>query len=358
VLILAALVVSSVERTVVGAPRAAVGGGQTQRDLAAVMTQAKLQAELGNHRSAAEAFASIAKDATAPATLRGEALVRLGLASSAAGDVRASMDAFTEALALAGSDPKTMRFLTSAVARTVPGRIWPDFRAQFEDLLRHAEVVSFEELAMGDIRPKRVTLRKGEIELRAAWKPFASAKSAGGGTHTASVTFREPAEIAAYEMDKMLGLDMVPPTVERTIQGVRGSMTLWINGCKVYKELEGKMPATSDWSRQSSRMQLFDALIGNTGRHATNLLVDPKGGIVLIDHVLAFPGEADLGNPPVRFDRRVVAKLRTLRDEDLRSRLKDLLDPGQIQGLLERRAALLAHVARLVAEKGEAAVLF
>ena len=36
------------------------------------------------------------------------------------------------------------------------------------------------------------------------------------------------AEIAAYELDKLLKLDMVPPTVERLLQGNTGSARLWV----------------------------------------------------------------------------------------------------------------------------------
>ena len=39
-------------------------------------------------------------------------------------------------------------------------------------------------------------------------------------------------EIAAYEMDKLLDLNMVPPTIERTIDKQTGAAVMWINGTK------------------------------------------------------------------------------------------------------------------------------
>ena len=36
------------------------------------------------------------------------------------------------------------------------------------------------------------------------------------------------AQIAAYELDKLLKMDMVPPTVERQVQGITGAATLWV----------------------------------------------------------------------------------------------------------------------------------
>jgi hypothetical protein len=63
--------------------------------------------------------------------------------------------------------------------------------------------------------------------------------------------------------------------VERIIEGRPGAIQLWINGCKSYMDLRGKTPATSGWNHEVSRVALFDALIGNTSRNETALLVDP-----------------------------------------------------------------------------------
>ncbi len=350
--IIAALTITlSTAIAVVAGPLARLAAAEAQKNFAALMTQAKLQADLGNHRQAAEAFASIVSDVTAPAALRSEAMVRRGLALNAAGDVRASKEIFIQAVAGSSLDSRALRFLTYAVARTVPGKIWPGFRAAFEDLLKNAEVVSFDELAMGVATAKRVHLKKAEVELRAVWRPF---PPSGDG---AQRSYR--AEIAAYELDKTLGLNMVPPTVERIIEGRPGAIQLWINGCKSYKDLRGKTPATSGWNHEVSRVDLFDALIGNTLRDdANNLLVDPDWEIVLVDHYLGFSSDTELRNPPSQFDRRLLAKLRAFREDELQIRLNGILGREDIRNMLKRRDALLAHLAKLVAEKGEAAVLF
>jgi hypothetical protein len=343
------IILSTAIATVAG-PHARLIQAEAPKNFAALMTQAKLQADLGNHRQAAEAFASIVNDVTAPAALRSEARVRRGLALNAAGDIRASKEVFIEAMAGSSADPKAFRFLTYAVARTVPGKIWSGFRSKFEELLKSADVVSFEELARGDPAAKRVHLKKDEIELRAVWRPF---PPSGDG---AQRSYR--AEIAAYELDKMLGLNMVPPTVERIIEGRFGSIQLWVNGCRSYNDVQEKTPATSDWNHQVARMNLFDALIGNVDRNGANLLVDPDSEMVLIDHVFAFSNETELRNPPTQFDRRLLANLRALRKDELQIRLKGILGAQDMENVLKRRNALLAHYAKLAAEKGETAILF
>jgi hypothetical protein len=344
--IIAALAVAPIHaRAVRQQPR------EPQKDFAALLTQAKLQADLGNHQQAVDAFSYIVRDVTAPATIRNEAMVRLGLALNATGNIGASTKVFKDAATSSSADPKNFRFLIYAVARTVPGKIWPTFRAPFEELLKTGEVVTVEELGREIAPPKRVYLKKEEMGLKTIWKPFPPAGKGARGNYRS--------DIAAYELDKMLGLDMVPPTVERIIEGRPGNIQLWINGCRLYKDLQRNIPTTSDWKHQVSRMNLFDALIGNTGRDAgNNLLVDPNWDIVLVDHLLAFSNETELRNPPDQFDRRLVTKLRTLREDDLETRLKGILSEEDIRNILIRRDALLAHLSKLIADKGESAVLF
>ncbi len=317
------------------------------QDFTRLLTKGKLEADLGDFDSASEAFAAIAKEQAAPYALRWEALVRLGVARSAAGDTRASVEAFREARETYSEDPEAMQFLTSAVARAVRGRIWIDFKAEFEELLRTAKVVSAEELGRGVTRPKKMGLQKGEIELSAVWKPVR----------------QEPLddvlhEVAAYELDKILQLDMVPPSVERVIEGQKGALQLWVHGCKVYKDVQEETPKTASWGHQLSRAKMFDNLIGNTDRNKMNILVDPSWDLVLIDHTQSFSSEEKLLDPPVQFDRRLVEKLRHLNPAGLSLRLQGILDADAIEHLLERRDALISYMEQLIEERGEARVLF
>ena len=319
-----------------------------QHDVTKMMTQGKLEADLGDHESASDAFQAIAKDPAAPYALRWEALVRLGVARSAAGETRASVEAFREARETYSEDPKAMQFLTYAVARAVRGRVWIDFKREFEELLKSAKVVSAEELGRGVTGPKKIELQQGEIELSAVWKPIAQQRPLDDYLH----------EVAAYELDKILQLDMVPPSVERVIEGHKGALQLWIHGCKVYKDVQEDTPQTASWSHQLSRAKMFDNLIGNTARNEMNILVDPSWDLVLIDHTRSFSSDEELLDPPVQFDRRLVEKLRHLNPAGLALRFQGILDMEAIEHLLKRRDALLSYMDQLIEEKGEAHVLF
>ena len=40
-------------------------------------------------------------------------------------------------------------------------------------------------------------------------------------------------------MDKLLGLNMVPPTVEKRVNGDLGAAVLWVKGAQTFKEMGG-----------------------------------------------------------------------------------------------------------------------
>ena len=61
---------------------------------------------------------------------------------------------------------------------------------------------------------------------------------------------------------------------------------------------------------------------------------------------------------PTLFDRKLVKALRGLTLERLHVRFDFFLMERQIEGIIARRDALLAHLDKLIAEKGEAAVLY
>ncbi|MFC2171558.1 hypothetical protein ACFLU6_02880 [Acidobacteriota bacterium] len=234
-------------------------------------------------------------------------------------------------------------------------KIWIDRKADFEERLKTAEVVKVKDIGQGVTNPKKVTLQYDGRTFHAVFKPIEPGRQRG---------FWESyeAEVAAYELDKLLGLDMVPPTIERKVDKHFGSLQLWVYDCKLYKEVQDKTPRTMAWSNQISRMKIFDNLVDNRDRNAGNFMVDEAWKIVLIDHSRAFMTRKGLAKKPaqqpVRYDRRLMEKLEALDKETLDSRMKGLLMQGQINSLLKRRDALLEHRDKLIEKRGESDVLF
>lgn len=235
----------------------------------------------------------------------------------------------------------------------------PSARAQewpiLEDVLRTGEVVEIVELGTGANRPLKVTLRKNGRTAAGVWKPIKR-----GPREETWESYQ--AEVAAYEMDKMIGLNMVPPTLEREIRGLKGSLQLWVEGYRSFQDARSEAPGGIDWERTMSRMKVFDNLISNWARSDRDFMVDPGWNVVLIDHSQAFLSTRELSPKedqiPELFDRRLVERLRSLQLEFLSMRFGRVLLEPQIRAILARRDALLTLMAKLVAEKGEPAVLF
>lgn len=232
-------------------------------------------------------------------------------------------------------------------------KIWVDNPLEFQEFLETADIVSVEDVGSGRNHPKLVTLQNGASTHRAIWKPIQRGRQEWGWESY-------QAEVAAYQLDRLLGLNMVPPTVVREIDDQRGSLQLWLEGCHLYEDVEDQVPKDEAWDRQLSRMKLFDSLIGNGDRSPRDFMVDEAWNIVLIDHSQAFQSNQDLDSTmlPDRFDRELVAKIKALEPMSLEVHFDILLMRPQVTAILARRDALVAHVETLVSVHGESAVFY
>jgi len=231
-------------------------------------------------------------------------------------------------------------------------RVWIGRYAEFEQFLRTAPIDKVRDVGQGVTKPRQAFFRPGGLaesavvkKLPPRWRGnfFESYKS----------------EIAAYELDRLLGMNMVPVTVERRIEGELASVQLWVNG-PLLSEVERQVPLDpAEWSRQVRRYRVFDDLIANIDRNATNIIVDDEWNLILIDHSRAFavdrmPNEGKITG----IDRELFAAMKALDERTLVERLRPwLFDDGAVRSLLKRRDKIVAKLERLIEERGEAVVL-
>ena len=184
-----------------------------------------------------------------------------------------------------------------AGAQTEPEHPWIGREASLEKILLEGEVLKKEAIGHGVTRPVRLLLEHEGQKIRAVWKPIHPLR------HGEMESYQ--AEIAAYRLSRALGLDMVPPTVERRIGRNFGSVQLWIEQVVPYTDLRNTQSAESRWPLQFARMQFFDHLIDNPDRNSGNFLIDRESGrLYLIDHsrALNFAGRGrnrEKGAPPI-----------------------------------------------------------
>ena len=94
--------------------------------------------------------------------------------------------------------------------------------------------------------------------------------------------------VAAYELDKLLRLDLVLPTVERFVSGRPAALTWWLDGVAM-NELDRRrkaidIPDLDSWRRQMDAVRIFDELISNTYRNTSPGLYPEHGLGQLADH--------------------------------------------------------------------------
>ena len=97
----------------------------------------------------------------------------------------------------------------------VSAKIWTDRAPEIEAYLKTAEVVGMEDLKVGVTKPRKAKLAPGGPVEAFSWKAIKPGRYSGYWESYKS-------EVAAYELDKLLGLGMIPPTVERRAEGDNG----------------------------------------------------------------------------------------------------------------------------------------
>ena len=232
------------------------------------------------------------------------------------------------------------------------------------DFLRTADVVSIEDIPIGVTNPRKVTLEKDGIRVNAAFRDVDVTHEwvrLSDGTFRMNLRDYSMFECAAYEVARLLGLVGVPPTVERRIRGRLGSLQLWVENAMMEQDrLERRLQGPGlKWLRQTQTMYIFDDLIGNDDRHSGNILIDPDWKLWMIDHTRAFQVWLEPKNLDdiILCERGLWQKLQSLDADQLRSRIGDFVTGSEIGGVLKRRDLLVAHIQKLIDDRGVGAVI-
>jgi len=180
--------------------------------------------------------------------------------------------------------------------------------------------------------------------------------------------------VAAYELDKVLELNFVAPSVERTIKGQPAAFTWWVDDVLMNEQSRRgqkiEPPDPDRWKKQMQAVRVFDELIANAYRNVSpafylasiwdNLLITKEWRVWLVDHTRSFGTSSQLENPQslAQCDRTLLAKLRALNKDVMKRKLEKYLGPEQLDALEARRELIIKHFAEQIALKGEGAVLY
>jgi hypothetical protein len=241
-------------------------------------------------------------------------------------------------------------------------------RAFLEEFLATAEIVKSEEIGEGVTKPLRLTLSKDGREERGVWK------NPSGWMYGHWDNWRS--EVAAYRMDKLLGLNMIPPTVEREHKGKRGSLQFWATvETSLLKVVENKVRIPDDVAERVERAKYltraFDSLIANEDRTQQNTLYTKDWFCILIDHSRSFQkseeftaqllyGKNAKKRPLLfrRLPREFVDRVKALTAESVKAAVAPYLKDDEIEAVLARRSLLLAEIDEMIRAQGEDKVLY
>ncbi len=234
-----------------------------------------------------------------------------------------------------------------------------------EQFLAGARIVSVADINHGVTKPLRAKLMRDQLTHDAQIQRIDKELPDFFGSDGARVPMRDSwrFNVAAYKIDRLLGLNMTPVTVARRYQGKPAAFTWWVDHVAMEeverrrKELEP--PDKEAFQRQMEVGRVFDELIINIDRNLGNLLITDDWKVVLIDHTRAFTPYSGIRNPAnlSRCSRRLLEAMKRLSEGEVSNAVGGNLTPEEIKALLARRDKIVEFFVRRAAEKGEDAVL-
>jgi hypothetical protein len=243
--------------------------------------------------------------------------------------------------------------------------------AEMEALLLNGRIIARKGQAKKGVTDAyRVTLSDGQTTHDAQVQNidvFHTVFEAGAGATEFNFRDTYRYNIAAFRLARLLGLSNVPMSVARTVEGKPAAMTWWIDDVAMDESARAKLAPSQRTGPNPSRtsayvhiMRVFDELIQNRDRNAGNVLWTKDWTMWLIDHTRAFRTDRRLLRAELleRCERSLCDALRRLTRETLTEAVGNTLLKVEIDAVLMRRDLILKRFDGMVAQRGEAAVLY
>jgi hypothetical protein len=232
---------------------------------------------------------------------------------------------------------------------------------EMEAFLLKAKISNRRDAGSGVTGSSRITLSDGRLTHDAHLQAVDIARAVFQAGKASEVNFKDTYRynIAGYRLARLIGLDIVPMSVERNVEGKMAAVTWWLDdvmmdeGARVKKKMTS--PDPQRFGKQIQVMKIWDELIQNKDRNGGNLIWTSDWSMWLIDHTRAFRAGKELVAPNdlTRCDRRLLDGMRALTAESLAKAVGDSLTKDEQEAVIARRDLIVKHFDDRIAKLGE-----
>ena len=233
--------------------------------------------------------------------------------------------------------------------------------AEIEQFLLHAKVIKTHGIKKGVTASLQATLSDGKLSHDAHIQMIDETKQQFTGSKGGvEFDFRDSwtFNIAGYRIDRLIGMNLVPVSVERHHGYNAAAFTWWLDDVMMDEEdrlarkkdkekaKDAEPPDTELWNQQMQVVRVFDQLIANVDRNLGNLMITKDWRVWPIDHTRAFRTNKEpkaLDNV-TRCDRAMFERMKTLDKDNLTKATGKYLTTYQIAAVLARRDAIVKRL--------------
>jgi hypothetical protein len=244
-----------------------------------------------------------------------------------------------------------------AAGQAQSSKVWLGRDAEFEEFLRTAPIERAERVSTGIQGILHAYFKQGGLAAGAAVRNIPPGKREGFFESYKS-------EIAAYKLDRMLDLNMVPPTVERRYEKKDAAVQLWVENAIMLSDKRKRGlndPNPHRWNQNLHRVQVFIILTGDPDPNEGNWLFDPLWNFFKVDCSRCFTADPkrafDVKKDIRRIDRPFFERLKALKIDEVRKEIGDLLTENRaLPSLFSRRDSIVRDFEDLAKRSSDADV--
>ena len=238
--------------------------------------------------------------------------------------------------------------------------------AQMQKFLLEAKVVRSRPAGSGTTGTLRMTLSDGTMTHDAQAQFIEAEQAIYRVQGYTEFNFRDCFcfNIAAYKLAELLGIDNVPMSIERRVDGKPAAVTWWVDDVAMTEEQRRKKsaqdPSPQRFDHYQYRQRVFDELIQNRDRNQGNTLYTSTWMTWMVDHTRAFRLNKELSRPTelIRIERPLYEGLKKLSVQSVTAAVGKQLRKAEIEAVISRRDAILKIFDARIAKSGEASVLY